>query len=451
MTTLGVLVGNRGFFPAELCEQGRKTILAVLKEEGFEAVALDPKDTKYGSVESLADAKKCAELFKANREKIDGILVTLPNFGDERGIADAIRLAGLDVPVLVHAFPDEPGRMAIEHRRDSFCGKMSACNNLAQYGIRYSLTSQHTVDPESDEFRADLRGFRRGLPRRARACARRASARSAPGPPPSSPCATARSSSSGRGSPWRASTSPRCSAGPGTSRTRTPPWCRSSTRSGTTSRTTKIPRESLTRMAKFAVVLDQYIAEHELAGTAIQCWTSMEEYFGVVPCTAMSMLSNALSPSACETDITGLVGHVRHGPGLRQAQRAGGLEQQLRGRPRQVRSLPLQQLPPGPPREEGRHGLPGDHRGHGGPGEHLRHHRRAGSGPRTSPTAGSPPTTPADASAPTSERGRSRGTPSPPSGATAWRAFRGSRTSCATSARAGSSTTWRSTPRASPR
>ena len=46
--------------------------------------------------------------------------------------------------------------MAIEHRRDSFCGKMSACNNLSQYGIRYSLTSQHTVDPESGAFRQDL-------------------------------------------------------------------------------------------------------------------------------------------------------------------------------------------------------------------------------------------------------------------------------------------------------
>jgi L-fucose isomerase-like protein len=71
---------------------------------------------------------------------------------------------------------------------------------------------------------------------------------------------------------------------------------------------TKIPREALTRMAKFAVVLDLYVKEHELDGTAIQCWTSMEEYFGVMPCTAMSMLSNALCPSACETDVTGLVG-----------------------------------------------------------------------------------------------------------------------------------------------
>ena len=114
MTTSGVLVGNRGFFPAELCEQGRKTVLAVLKEEGIEVVALTPKDTKYGSVETLADAKKCAELFKANREKIDGILVTLPNFGDERGIADTLRGAGLNVP---GARPRLPGRAGPDGHR----------------------------------------------------------------------------------------------------------------------------------------------------------------------------------------------------------------------------------------------------------------------------------------------------------------------------------------------
>jgi L-fucose isomerase-like protein len=300
-------VGNRGFFPSELCEKGRKTILAVLEEEGFGAIALTPKDTKYGSVESWSDAKKCADLFKANREKIDGILVTLPNFGDERGIADTLRLAGLDVPVLVHAFPDEPGRMTIEHRRDSFCGKMSVCNNLGQYGIRFSLTSQHTMDPEAAEFRQDLRDF-------------------------GAVCRVVRSLRGARfgqiGARPAAFVTVRYSEklleGSGISVESLDlselfgrAWNLKDKDSAVLSKldeirdyvkTTKIPRESLVRMAKFSVVLEQYVKERELAGTAIQCWTSMEENFGVVPCTAMSMLSNALIPSACETDITGLVG-----------------------------------------------------------------------------------------------------------------------------------------------
>jgi L-fucose isomerase-like protein len=47
---------------------------------------------------------------------------------------------------------------------------------------------------------------------------------------------------------------------------------------------------------------------NELAGTSIQCWTAMEEFFGVVPCTLMSMMSNSLLPSACETDMIGMIG-----------------------------------------------------------------------------------------------------------------------------------------------
>ena len=148
-TTLGVIVGNRGFFPAHLCETGRKEILAALKREGIDAVILDPDATKFGAVESYDDARKCADLFRANRDTIDGVLVTLPNFGDERAVADTLRLSGLTVPVLVHAFDDEKDKMTIKFRRDSFCGKMSACNNLRQYGIRYSLTSLHTMSPDS--------------------------------------------------------------------------------------------------------------------------------------------------------------------------------------------------------------------------------------------------------------------------------------------------------------
>jgi L-fucose isomerase-like protein len=307
MTTLGVILGNRGFFPSELCERGRKSVHAVLKEEGFETIALGPKETAYGSVETLADARACAELFKSRRESIDGILVTLPNFGDERAIADTLRMAGLRVPVLVHAFPDELGRMGIENRRDSFCGKMSACNTLRQYGIPYSLTTSHTVDPESEEFRNDLRSF-------------------------GGVCRVVRSLSGARfgqiGARPAAFATVRYSekllerAGISVetvdlSEVFGRAWALKDKDSTVLSKldeikqyakSTRVPKESLTRMAKFAVVLDQYIAERGLAGTAIQCWTSMEENFGVVPCTAMSMLSNSLIPSACETDITGLLG-----------------------------------------------------------------------------------------------------------------------------------------------
>ena len=130
--TFGVVVGNRGFFPDKLAKTGRVEMIAVLEAAGAKAVVLSPEESKYGAVETYAESQRCAELFKKHADKIDGIIVTLPNFGEERGIVDAIRLSGLKVPVLVQATPDRSGDMTIATRRDSFCGKMSACNNLMQ-------------------------------------------------------------------------------------------------------------------------------------------------------------------------------------------------------------------------------------------------------------------------------------------------------------------------------
>ena len=120
---------------------------------------LTPEESKYGAVETYAESQRCAELFKKHAEEIDGIIVTLPNFGEERGIVDAIRLSGLKVPVLVQATPDRSDNMTIAVRRDSFCGKMSCCNNMMQYGIKYSLTTLHTEAVQSPEFKADLEWF----------------------------------------------------------------------------------------------------------------------------------------------------------------------------------------------------------------------------------------------------------------------------------------------------
>jgi L-fucose isomerase-like protein len=157
--TMGVIVGNRGFFPGHLAQTGREEILRVLAAAGMDAVALTPEESAYGAVESRVESRRCADLFKKNRDRIDGIIVTLPNFGDERAIADTLRLADLRVPVLIQATPDDRTKMTIAFRRDSFCGKMSACNNLRQYGIPYSITTLHTESPESPEFAKDLEWF----------------------------------------------------------------------------------------------------------------------------------------------------------------------------------------------------------------------------------------------------------------------------------------------------
>ena len=164
--TFGVIVGNRGFFPDQLAKTGREEIIKVLEAAGARAVVLSPEESKYGAVETYAESQKCAELFKKHAEEIDGIIVTLPNFGEERGIVDAIRLSGLKVPVLVQATPDRSDDMTIAVRRDSFCGKMSACNNMMQYGIPYSLTTLHTESLDLAGVQGRPGVVLRGLPHR---------------------------------------------------------------------------------------------------------------------------------------------------------------------------------------------------------------------------------------------------------------------------------------------
>lgn len=302
--TLGIIVGNRGFFPDHLCETGRQTILRVLEREGITAIITPADATNNGAIESLNEARLCADLFRKHRDEIDGVLVTLPNFGDERAIANTLRWAELDVPVLVHAFEDDASKMTIVNRRDSFCGKMSACNNLRQYGIKFSLTSKHTMDPESDAFAADLRRF-------------------------AATCRVTRSMKNLRlgqiGARPAAFNTVRYSekllerAGISVETldlSELLGWIR---RMGDDdapvvhkleemrayTRVESIPPESLLKMAKLGVALDNFIDTHGLSATAIQCWTSLEEFYGVVPCTAMSMMSNNLMASACESDIAG--------------------------------------------------------------------------------------------------------------------------------------------------
>src|SRR4051794_9624249 len=123
--TLGVIVSNRDFFPDSLITQGRRDILDVLAEFGIDAVILEENDTKLGAVETWQHAQKCAALFDENRHRIDGILVSLPNFGDEKGVAETIKLSGLHVPILVQAYPDDLNRFNVASRRDAFCGKIS--------------------------------------------------------------------------------------------------------------------------------------------------------------------------------------------------------------------------------------------------------------------------------------------------------------------------------------
>ena len=304
--TLGVIVGNRGFFPGHLAQTGRDDILKALAAEGIDAIALGPEDSVHGAVESRDEAKACAALFRANADKIAGVIVTLPNFGDERAIAETLRMARLDVPVLIHATADDPAKMGIDARRDAFCGKMSACNVLTQYGIPYSLTSVHTQRPESESFHTDLRNFVgvcrvvRGL-KHARI--------GAIGARPAA-FKTVRFSEKILEASGIAVEPIDLSEilGRIDHLPSDDPHVRTKLDEIQAYVSTEgIPTEALIKMAKLGLVIDRWMKEVDVTVSAVQCWTSMEEYFGVVPCTVMSMMSDVNLPSACEMDVCGTI------------------------------------------------------------------------------------------------------------------------------------------------
>jgi L-fucose isomerase-like protein len=302
--TFGIVVGNRGFFPHHLARTGRDEIIAVLEAAGATPIVLSPEESNYGAVETYTEAERCAELFKKHAHAIDGIIVTLPNFGEERGIVDAIRLSGLKVPVLVQATPDRSDDMTIAMRRDSFCGKMSCCNNMMQYGINYSLTTLHTESVNSPEFKADLEWF-------------------------SQVCRIVKGLKNLRigamGARPTAFNTVRYSERIFETSGITIETIDLSEIFGRINRmkdnddaaqaklaaikkyvtTTGIPEDALLKMAKLGAVVDGWMKQTHVTISAVQCWTSMEEFFGVVPCTIMSMMSDNLIPSACEVDVPG--------------------------------------------------------------------------------------------------------------------------------------------------
>jgi L-fucose isomerase-like protein len=305
--TMGVIVGNRGFFPDHLAKSGREEMLQVLQNAGMDVVVLGEEQSKYGAVETHEEAKRCAELFKSKADTIDGIVVTLPNFGDERAIADTLRLARLNVPVLVQATPDTPGKMAITHRRDSFCGKMSACNNLNQYGIPYSLTTLHTETPDSPEFANDLEWFA-GVCRVVKGL--RDLRIGALGARPTA-FNTVRYSEKlleANGISVETLDLSEVLGRIGRLKDTDDLVVQKLASIQKYVITTDVPQVALLKMAKLGAVVDQWMEAASVQISAVQCWTSLEENLGVVPCTVMSMMSDSLLSSACEVDVCGVLG-----------------------------------------------------------------------------------------------------------------------------------------------
>lgn len=302
--TFALYFGNRGFFPEKLVAEARAEMKTTVEKMGYGTLMMDESVTKYGAVEGAADGAKYAQFLKENEGRYQGVILCLPNFGDEIGAIAALQDCG--VPILIHAYPDELDKMSFADRRDAFCGKFSVMDVFCQYDLPFTTRQPHTVAPSSDCFKSHIHEF----------------------------AATCRVVNGMR----------RVTVGAIGARTTAFKTVRfdelTLQRHGITTealdlsevfmrlRDVKtsdesfidkaevlknythwngVPSDKYEMLCKLGVVLDDIIADNNLDCMALRCWIELEKELGVSPCVLLSELNDRGIASACELDICNAV------------------------------------------------------------------------------------------------------------------------------------------------
>jgi L-fucose isomerase-like protein len=306
--TFAVIVGTRSCFSAELARAGREQLLEQIQKAGHKSLVLPAAETPSGAIETVADARKCADFFNRHRQEIDGVIVCLPNFGDELGIVNALNWAKLGVPVLVQACDDELDKLDTAHRRDSFCGKISVCNNFRQYGIPWTNTATHTVALNSPAFAQDLDFF-------AAVCRVTNGLRNARiGAIGTRPAAfqTMRSSekllqASGI-TVIPVDLSELIAAANKVDATSARARAKLAQMKGYGSVAPGIQNleAKWEKQVRLFLAAEDWMQANAINAAGFQCWTSIQQNYGCATCLTMSMMSDQLIPCACEVDVAGV-------------------------------------------------------------------------------------------------------------------------------------------------
>jgi L-fucose isomerase-like protein len=303
----GLIVATRGFFNSELAVGVRAKLLETLEAQGYDYVITPEDATPCGAIETREHAKLCADLFHENADKIDGVIVTLPNFGDELGVVQTLDMADLDVPVLVQACDDELGKLSVDQRRDAFCGKLSVCNNLYQYDIPFTNTTYHTYPMGSEAFIEDLDFF-------ARVCRVVKGLRNARiGAIGARPAAfqTVRFSEkllqTAGITVVPVDLSEIIFAAQSLEDDDPAVQAKLASIQGYGSIPDYVPSANVLKQAKLSVTLDRWMDENECDASAVECWDSIQKNYGCATCLSMAMMGDRMLPSACEVDVVGAV------------------------------------------------------------------------------------------------------------------------------------------------
>jgi L-fucose isomerase-like protein len=298
--TFALFFGNRGFFPESLIAYAREEMQEAVKEAGYKCLMMDANSTAYGAVESREEGRLYAKWLAAHRGEYDGVILCLPNFGDENGAVEALIDCG--VPILLQAYPDEIGKMDFAHRRDAYCGKFSIADVFHQCRLPFTMLQPHVVHPKSGVFKQNLADFAaicrvvRGMRRfTVGAIGARTTA-----------FKTVRYDEialqkygitveafdlSGLFAKVRKYGDEQAEV------VRKLDTLKSYTNCG------MVPPEKLIVIAKVGVVLDEYVEEFKLDCITLRCWEEMQEELGVAPCLLLGELNDRGIAASCEIDL----------------------------------------------------------------------------------------------------------------------------------------------------
>ena len=300
--TFALYFGNRGFFPGELIASARKELTEAVKKAGYDYILMDESATKYGAVETTEDGLKYAAFLKENTGKYDGVILSLPNFGDETGAVTALRDAG--VPILIQAYRDKLGEMDFAHRRDSFCGKFSIMDMFHQYGIKYTAFKPHCVNPVEPLFKEHLDKF-------AAVC------RVANGMKRFTIGVLGARTTAFKTVRYDELTLERhgitiesYDLSEVFSRTKKIEASRAKNRAAELKKLANfefVPEEKLLTLACAALAIDDMITAYRLDAIAIRCWTEFQTDIGIAPCVLLGILNDRAIAAACETDVCNAV------------------------------------------------------------------------------------------------------------------------------------------------
>ncbi len=302
--TFALYFGNRGFFPAEPIASAREEMERAVRRAGFNAIMAPADMTKYGAVETAEEGRKYAEFLKQHEGQYDGIIICLPNFGDENGAVEAF--AECNVPILIQAYCDEAHLMAPEHRRDAFCGKFAMMDMFYQMKRKFTIYEPQTVNPDTEAFAEQLRRF-------------------------GSVCAIVRGMRRFKMGAIGARTTAfktvrfdeialeRCGID---TETLDLTYVFSKIRALSNDdkevesklayyrRLTDfsdVTEEKCYWIAKTGVVLDSIVDEYKLDALALRCWGEFQQYFGISPCVPVCDLNARGIAAACEMDVNNAI------------------------------------------------------------------------------------------------------------------------------------------------